>query len=277
MELEELKPVESQRVMDLVAIAGIDISEWANFKGGKEKAASNPKYCYDWSYVNDANNVIVLNLWYSDMEIENNTIIKHLNLRKTAESVKGLQSKRAFNMDFALQKAVRKGLSVRVIVCDGEKSSDIREAISHVQKRLLDTEHWYISEYSSETGDCKLVRGSADLQYVDQFEVFKHHEENPQKKEIVSKVFERSPVVRKEVLKRAAGHCEWCGEKGFINSKGEIYLETHHIIPLSEEGNDTTSNVIALCPNHHREAHFGLNAEKNRTTFLEILNKQTSS
>jgi hypothetical protein len=37
--------------MDLVAAAGIDVSDWANFEGGQQKAASNPKYCYDWAFV----------------------------------------------------------------------------------------------------------------------------------------------------------------------------------------------------------------------------------
>jgi predicted HNH restriction endonuclease len=44
---------------------------------------------------------------------------------------------------------------------------------------------------------------------------------------------------------------------GFKTSRGPIYLETHHAIPLSLGGADTPDNVIALCPNHHREAHHG--------------------
>jgi len=38
---------------------------------------------------------------------------------------------------------------------------------------------------------------------------------------------------------------------------GRLYLETHHIISLSENGSDEVGNVVALCPNHHREAHYG--------------------
>jgi len=47
MKVEDLKPKERLRVMDLVSEAGIDVSDWANFKGGEGKAASNPKYCYE--------------------------------------------------------------------------------------------------------------------------------------------------------------------------------------------------------------------------------------
>lgn len=33
------------------------------------------------------------------------------------------------------------------------------------------------------------------------------------------------------------------------------YLDTHHIIPLSENGPDIPSNITYLCPNCHRLAH----------------------
>ena len=45
--LNDIAPKEHLRVMDLVREAGIDVSDWQNFKGGAEKAASNPKYCYE--------------------------------------------------------------------------------------------------------------------------------------------------------------------------------------------------------------------------------------
>jgi hypothetical protein len=47
--LSEIAPKSSPRMMDLVDAAGVDVSGWENFKGGKKKAASNPKYCYKWS------------------------------------------------------------------------------------------------------------------------------------------------------------------------------------------------------------------------------------
>jgi 5-methylcytosine-specific restriction protein A len=34
-------------------------------------------------------------------------------------------------------------------------------------------------------------------------------------------------------------------------------LEVHHKKQLSEGGEDTVENAIALCPNCHREAHYG--------------------
>lgn len=87
----------------------------------------------------------------------------------------------------------------------------------------------------------------------------------------VGYVFKRDQQVRKYALKRAKGKCEYCGETGFELKGGEHYLETHHIISLASHGSDTIDNVIALCPNHHRQAHFGKNAEDLEKEYVEIL------
>jgi 5-methylcytosine-specific restriction enzyme A len=85
--------------------------------------------------------------------------------------------------------------------------------------------------------------------------------------------YSRDPKIRNAVLKRAKGICEFCGERGFEIRKGEYYVEAHHIIHLAKEGPDTMKNVIALCSNHHREAHYGLAAEALE---LELLTKLKS-
>ncbi|AWL10696.1 5-methylcytosine-specific restriction enzyme [Saliniradius amylolyticus] len=71
--------------------------------------------------------------------------------------------------------------------------------------------------------------------------------------------FGRNPYVSAFVLRRANGVCERCGSpapfrKRFDNSP---YLEVHHTVPLSEGGTDTIDNTEAVCPNCHREAHYG--------------------
>jgi 5-methylcytosine-specific restriction protein A len=84
------------------------------------------------------------------------------------------------------------------------------------------------------------------------------------KKEIIYS-YSRSPHVVAQALFRAQGKCEKCRENApFLRkSNGTPYLEVHHKIPLSEQNNndsslDTLENVLALCPNCHRKAHFGL-------------------
>lgn len=77
---------------------------------------------------------------------------------------------------------------------------------------------------------------------------------------VLSKVYKRNPEVVVATLRRANGYCEKCGCMApFIRkSDNTPYLEVHHTIPLSEGGEDNLKNTIALCPNCHRELHFGI-------------------
>jgi hypothetical protein len=52
---------------------------------------------------------------------------------------------------------------------------------------------------------------------------------------------------------------------------GTQYLEAHHVIALAAQGPDTVHNVIALCSEHHREAHYGMHAEELERRFLAKL------
>lgn len=73
-------------------------------------------------------------------------------------------------------------------------------------------------------------------------------------------VYARNPYVVAEVLERAAGFCESCRERApFLRrSGGTPYLEVHHRVRLADGGDDTVDNSIAMCPNCHRKAHFGM-------------------
>lgn len=86
-----------------------------------------------------------------------------------------------------------------------------------------------------------------------------HADPVPPKIEVRTNVFVRNSDVVAEVLERAAGVCEGCGNDApFIRaSDGTPYLEVHHRIHLASGGPDTVTNAIALCPNCHRLRHFG--------------------
>jgi len=45
----------------------------------------------------------------------------------------------------------------------------------------------------------------------------------------------------------------------FKKKNGELYVEAHHVMPVSKSKSDRfpASNVLTLCANHHREVHFG--------------------
>jgi 5-methylcytosine-specific restriction protein A len=72
--------------------------------------------------------------------------------------------------------------------------------------------------------------------------------------------------VREYVLRRSEGTCEACGGKApFRRIDGTPYLEPHHSRRLSDGGPDHPRWVGAVCPNCHREIHYGVHGEeKNR-------------
>lgn len=71
-----------------------------------------------------------------------------------------------------------------------------------------------------------------------------------------TKTYERNAYVSEYAKRRANGVCQLCDEPApFNNKKGEPYLETHHIVWLSEGGPDTIENTVVLCPNCHRKMH----------------------
>ncbi|WP_082702554.1 HNH endonuclease [Pseudacidovorax intermedius] len=84
-------------------------------------------------------------------------------------------------------------------------------------------------------------------------------EKVPRKIVVQSVQYDRNPDVIAERLYLANGVCGGCGAKApFIRrSNGDPYLEVHHVLPLSENGTDEVENTIALCPNCHREWHYG--------------------
>lgn len=201
------------------------------------------------------------------------------------------QAARARAFDSAVQRAFRRAQPMRLIINEGIRRAleDLGKGKSTVKLRKLDPTEWFVHAYDDVTGDCLLIRGtpaaaanagvpeaspetdpaeSAPEQaaavkppqpppevpaYVDQFS----EPSAAAQREATVMVRDRSAAVRARVLQRARGVCELCGEPGFVTAAGSIYLETHHVIPLSLDGPDHESNVVALCPNHHRRAHFG--------------------
>lgn len=73
---------------------------------------------------------------------------------------------------------------------------------------------------------------------------------------VQTKVFKRDASIAAYVKKRANGHCQLCGKIApFKTQDGEPYLECHHIEWLSNGGEDSIYNCVALCPNCHRKMH----------------------
>ena len=71
-----------------------------------------------------------------------------------------------------------------------------------------------------------------------------------------AKMYVRSPYIAEFTKRQANGFCQLCNAPApFNNKNNEPYLESHHIVWLSNDGPDTVDNTVALCPNCHKRMH----------------------
>jgi hypothetical protein len=162
-----LKPIAHKRVIDLVREAGLDVSPWSNFAGGPRRAAMNPKYCYEWAFM-EPGQFVLINLWYADLEEKNGTITWNKTPRDwfTGGRFRSHPGRlRSIRLDETLQEAARAGLPVRVIIVDGKqrRADDPDARPSTVNRRLLDPTPWGVKSYGYSTGRCVLERGRATV------------------------------------------------------------------------------------------------------------------
>ena len=75
-------------------------------------------------------------------------------------------------------------------------------------------------------------------------------------RQMTSTTYYRNPIIAKAAKERANGICQLCGKPAPFNDQdGRPYLESHHIVWLSQGGEDTVENTVALCPNCHKRMH----------------------
>ena len=271
MTLDELKPAKKINLIDLVNEAGHDVSDWERDSGA---ASNNPKYCYEWCFYQE-NKDLIINFWHERMYENDGEIFYKVNYLSNIEiykAQKGKQAwvKRARACDTGLRKALEKGLPIRVVIQSGKLGTLGTDERTRTEKRVLDPVYWNIKSVDYDTGEFILIRSGEA--FIDQFEFPDAGTETPGQSRKTTKVYDRDPEVRKIVLRRANGFCEYCGAEGFETPRGK-YLETHHIIPLSENGPDTVRNVIALCPNDHRKAHYWIKSAQMREQLFSALEK----
>ena len=65
----------------------------------------------------------------------------------------------------------------------------------------------------------------------------------------------RYQAIVKFLKKKYDYRCQLCGYS-FKMDNGNYYCEAHHIKELSKGGSQNPSNVLILCPNHHRQFHY---------------------
>ena len=271
--LEELKPTKKLLVMDLLDEAGIDVSDWKNYDG--DVPSSNPKYCYNWSFLKPGKFIVVC-LWHVDIEAAEDTLIHNHNirLRDGRKGGKGAANckRRAQEFDENIQSAYRAGLPVRVIVCDGKRRDhlDLSPESSQVSGRMLDPVPWAISKYDFDTGDLMLVRGASPTEAVEQdaaefvgfegekrrlYVLHRRREASVRKKKLQAAMFEGGGVLKCEVPR--------CGFdfKARYGKLGEGFAHVHHLKPLADAPTDgrkvALKDLAIVCANCHAMIHIG--------------------
>jgi len=216
-------------------------------------------------------------LWIDDLKERDGDIVWTQRLKdpthaKATSGQKTTWHSRARRVEFAIRRAAQENIPIRVIVVDGDKRSpsDRESKASRVKRRLLDSAEWSVLSYDQTSGLTTLKRGIRGGGFSDQFTEDFQGSDVVERVDKTGKAFVRNPEVRRIALERAGGRCEHCGQVGFRMNNGTVFLETHHIVPLSEGGPDTTDNVAAICPNHHREAHYGAKRDSIRKVLREL-------
>lgn len=96
-------------------------------------------------------------------------------------------------------------------------------------------------------------------------------------KRIVSHLDRGDSVVR--ALKQLLGsNCQVCSWSGFRKKDDSEFIEAHHLVQISERHADSlcTENIVLLCPNCHREIHYGVDVEikdEGETNLVRLSNK----
>lgn len=112
------------------------------------------------------------------------------------------------------------------------------------------------SVYENEILISKKIKKLSDEQLE---KLAQKEQSQPRKTTTSTSLYIRNPYIIERAKRLAAGKCQDCGQLApFINKlTKELFLEVHHIVPLSEGGEDSINNVVALCPNCHRKRHYG--------------------
>ena len=263
-ELESLRPKTKPSVMELVGLAGLDVSDWANFAGGPTKAGTNPKYCYEWCFEQEG--MFVLNIWFENMRVDENGVFQRLNPLTYGANEGGIRRVRAERFVEAAKHAYESGSNPRVIILDRPSVGE-----GSASGRLLDRAPWTVVNWSVE-GQIELRRGilttessktdSSDEE-AQQFlegemrESFVRHRTRERRL--------RELKLRSFKAKYGAIFCEvpGCGFDFYrtYGEPGEGFAEVHHLDPLSKalpEGNETQLDRLAVvCANCHRMIHRG--------------------
>ena len=287
-ELEALRPKRHRLVMDLVGDAGVDTSDWANYRG--RNASTNPKYCYDWSFV-EPGKVVVLNIWHSRLKVRRGKIVADLDVfTDRGRAGKTVWTGRERRFSAALGAAWQDALPIRVILLDGNirHGRSANDKASKVKLRELDSARWALTSYDETTGSVTITRNAAAKRrasaadpdpaaahgYPDEILDAKTYREGARRSVFVNAI-ERDRDARRACLRYHGYRCAACdmlfSER--YGEMGENYIHVHHVRPLStltgERSVDPERDLVPICPNCHAMLH-----RSPRTISVEALRRR---
>ena len=109
-------------------------------------------------------------------------------------------------------------------------------------------------------------------------------EEKPEMMEGKNKKYKRNTMKAKRAIVYANYQCNIDGKHcSFVAKNGKIYMEAHHLIPMSAQEDfnnslDVDANIVSLCPTCHRKLHHGKDIEVELKKLLDsriVLLKQS--
>jgi HNH endonuclease len=273
--LESLRPKTKTNVMALLSELGHDTTYWSKTKDGNPVAvpAANPSYCYDWSF-GSARQGIVLCVWHDSLEVEGDQLVFVENMRSLDEDLSTLaashsrnhrdrdrarqQAARARDFDSLIRLAFDRLLPIRLIVNEGDRTDrdKLGEGSSHVHKRALDPEPWYVHAYGDRTGNARLVRSllpARDAADAVEQGPEKPEFEQPDQRQLRAILIRRGQREFRDRLLSA-----WKRRCVVTECRIEALLEAAHITPHSVEPNYRTSNGLLLRADIHTLYDLGL-------------------
>jgi hypothetical protein len=256
--------------------ADFDLSDWGLGKLEATRAATNPKYCYNWSFEQPGECVAVC-IWHPEITDDGTHLVVSNNVRTEPVSNNAVSlhvwKRRAAMVDRHVQTAYLNRLPVRAIVLQGRRRNrlDPVSKASRVRARLLDPVSWAVTEYDFNSGDFVLTRGMKpgvplagpiDLEVASfkegemrrAFRVHRHRELRARKEKI------RSVLRTKGKLVCEVPKCGFDFQRRY-GDLGAGYAQVHHLVPLGSaprQGTSTRlSDLAIVCPNCHAMIHLG--------------------
>lgn len=269
--LADLKPTTKQTVTQITQKLGIAMSSQ-----------------YDWSFSDPATRTHLLNIWHADMIEDNGEVYFIDDSAEWADcnraSAVTVQLNRASAVTSLILTTYYTKQPVHVAILVGVRKQINQRDTSKAHQRELDDVLWY-PHHRGADGRIRVIRGKPQAPGFDpQAELDVRMSAKPlpipeQPNKVETKgttTFQRDSEVVKAAKRRAAdGRCELCQKEGFRTAGGGFYLEGHHVIPLNCGGLDDERNVVAICPDDHRKAHYGEDRHVLRDRMIwEVLSKR---